>query len=180
MAGSSLRVNFDRRCGLRLPLDVCFPPKATFLLRCNEMTSWAKNGLMQCRKWLLQRSLLVQPHVLVTIAVIRAVHHDGDALDVGLPAGAWAAVEDDRTGDVLLQLLVDHPDQLPALPDVGFLRLLVEQLFDLLVAIAGVVALRAAGIVLIERLVGVVDGVARKVEPERVVLARDLREPLRG
>ena len=63
----------------------------------------------------LQRTLLVQPHVLVTIAVIGAVHHDGDALDIGLPAGALAGVEDDRTGDVLLQLLVDLPDQLLAL-----------------------------------------------------------------
>jgi hypothetical protein len=29
---------FDRGCGLRLPLDVCFSPKATYLLRDNEMT----------------------------------------------------------------------------------------------------------------------------------------------
>ena len=96
----------------------------------------------------LQRSLLVQPHVLVTIAIIRAVHHDGDALDIRLPARAPAAVEDDRTSDVLLQLLVDLPDQLLALLDIRFLRLLVEQLFDVLVAVVRVVPLRAAGIVL--------------------------------
>src|SRR5205085_11864209 len=39
-------------------------------------------------------NLLVQPHVLITIAVVGAVHHDGNAFDVGLPAGAHAAVED--------------------------------------------------------------------------------------
>jgi len=86
----------------------------------------------------LRRTLLVQPRVLVTIAVIRAVHHNGDALDIGLPAGALAAVEDDRTSYVLLQLLVDLPDQLLALLDVRFLRLLVEQLFDVLVAVVRV------------------------------------------
>src|SRR6516162_8017241 len=108
----------------------------------------------------LQRSLLVQPHVLVTIAIIGAVHHDGDALDIGLPARAPAAVEDDRTSDVLLQLLVDLPDQLLALLDIRFLRLLVEQPFDVLVAVVRVVPLRAAGIVLVEGLVRIVNRVA--------------------
>jgi hypothetical protein len=27
--------HFDRLCGFRLPLDACFPPKATYLLRGN-------------------------------------------------------------------------------------------------------------------------------------------------
>jgi hypothetical protein len=76
-------------------------------------------------------------------------------------------VEDDRPRHVLLQLLVDLPHQLLALVDVGLLRLLVEQLLDLLVAVVGVVALRAAGVVLVERLVGIVDGVAGEVEAER-------------
>src|SRR4029078_2014110 len=44
----------------------------------------------------------------------------------------------------------------------------------------GVVPLRAAGIVLVERLVGIVHRVAGQVEAERIVLARHLREPLRG
>ena len=113
----------------------------------------------------MQRSLFVQPHVLVTIAVIRAVHHDGDALDIGLPAGAPVAVEDDRTSDVLLQLLVDLPDQLLALLNVRFLRLLVEQLFDVLVAVVRVVPLRAAGIVLVEGLVGIVDPLPVRLRP---------------
>jgi hypothetical protein len=36
--GRPLRVIHDPSCGLRLPLDVCFFPKATHLLRGNEMT----------------------------------------------------------------------------------------------------------------------------------------------
>jgi hypothetical protein len=81
-------------------------------------------------------------------------------------------VEDDRTSDVLLQLLVDLPDQLLALLDIRFLRLLVEQLLDVLVAVVGVVALGAAGIVFVERLVGIVDRVAGQVKAKVVILAR--------
>jgi hypothetical protein len=33
-----LGVSFDRSCGSRLPLDVRFCPKTTYLLRGNEMT----------------------------------------------------------------------------------------------------------------------------------------------
>ncbi len=75
-------------------------------------------------------------------------------------------MEDDRTRDVLLQLLVDLPDQLFALLDIGLFRLLVEQLLDVLVTIVGIVPLRAAGVVLVERLVGLVDGIAGEVEAE--------------
>ena len=64
--------------------------------------------------------------------------------------------------------------------EVGLHRLLVEQLLDLLVAVVGVVALRAAGIVLVELLVGIVDAAAGQIEAERVILARDLREPVGG
>src|SRR6185437_9259103 len=124
--------------------------------------------------------LLVQPHVFVTIAVIGAVHHDRYALDIGLPAGRLAAVEDDRSRDVFLQLLVDLPDELLALADIGLLRLLVKQLLDLLVAVIGVVPLGAAGVILVEGLVRIVDGVAGQIETERIVLACDFREPLRG
>src|SRR4051794_40321363 len=87
-------------------------------------------------------------------------HHDGDALDIGLPARSHATVEDDRPRDVLLTFLVDIPHQLLARGDVGLLGLLIEQLFDLLVAVVGRVPVRIAGIVLVERLVGIVDGVA--------------------
>src|SRR6516225_11674198 len=159
--------------------DVRFSPDSGGIADILQPPLRAKNGLMQCSKWALQRSLLVQPHVLVTIAIIGAVHHDGDALDIGLPARAPAAVEDDRTSDVLLQLLVDLPDQLLALLDIRFLRLLVEQLFDVLVAVVRVVPLRAAGIVLVEGLVGIVDRVASQVKAKGIILARELRGPLR-
>src|SRR5882672_6169573 len=96
-----------------------------------------------------RRTLLVHPDVFVTIAVIGAVHHDGDALDVRLPARTLTTVEDDRARHVLLQFLVDFPDQLLALLLVGFGGLLVEQLLDFLVAVVGVVPLRAAGIVFV-------------------------------
>src|SRR4030088_2148977 len=105
--------------------------------------------LFNLRPW----RLLVQPHVLVAIAVVGAVHHDGDALYIGLPARALTAVEDDRTSDVFLELLVDFPHLLPALGNVGFLGLLIEQLLDLFVAVIGIVSLGIAGILLIERLV---------------------------
>ena len=64
--------------------------------------------------------------------------------------------------------------------DVGLARLHGEQLLDLGIAVAGVVALRLAGEVLEIVLVGIVDAVAGGVEADRVVLARDLGEPLRG
>ena len=63
---------------------------------------------------------------------------------------------------------------------VGFGRLLLEQLLELAVAIAGVVALRAAAVVLVEHLVGVVDAAAGVVLAELVIVARDLREPVRS
>src|SRR5882757_2099454 len=63
--------------------------------------------------------LLVEPDVFVAIAVIGAVGHHRDILDVRLPAGAGSGMEDDRTRDVLLQPLVDLPDQFLALVDIG-------------------------------------------------------------
>src|SRR5215813_10624943 len=41
-AGVVHYIIFDRRCGLRQPLDVCFRPKAPHLLRGTEMTRWPK------------------------------------------------------------------------------------------------------------------------------------------
>jgi hypothetical protein len=56
--------------------------------------------------------------------------------------------------------------------------LFVEQRLQVLVAVVRVVALGAAGIVLVEGLVRVVDAVAGEVEADGIVVARDLREPL--
>src|SRR5262249_5298110 len=50
-----LGVIFDRRCGFRLRFDVCFSPKATYLLRGNEMTRWA-NSVNSLNSELQQRT----------------------------------------------------------------------------------------------------------------------------
>src|SRR5712692_4882675 len=89
-------------------------------------------------------------------------------------------MEDDGTSDVLLKLLVDFPDQLLAFGDVGLLGLLIEQLLDIGVAVIGVVSLRIAGVVLVEGLVRIVDRVSGEVEAERIILARNFREPVGG
>src|SRR5262249_52768166 len=73
---------------------------------------------------------LVQPYVLVAVAVVGAVDHDRHALDVRLPAGRGAGMQDDRPRHVLLELLVDLPDELLALLDVGLHRLFVEELLE--------------------------------------------------
>ena len=87
-------------------------------------------------------------------------------------------MHEDRTRHVLLQFLVDVPHHLLALLDVGLDRLLVEQRFELLVAVVRVVALGVAAIVLVEGLVGIVDAIAGQVETDGIVVARDLGEPL--
>ena len=44
-AGVVHHIIFDRRCGFPLPFDVCSSPKATYLLRDNEMTRKVQAGL---------------------------------------------------------------------------------------------------------------------------------------
>src|SRR5262245_32021091 len=87
-------------------------------------------------------------------------------------------MRDDRPRYVLLQLLVDLPNQLLALFQIRFRRLLVELLLELLVAIVRVIALRSAAVILVEVLVRIVDRAAGEVEPHRIVLARDLAVPV--
>ena len=57
-----LRVIFDRLFWFRVSFDVCFSPKATYLLRGNEMTRWAntvtnlwKSALRRLLAWHLER-----------------------------------------------------------------------------------------------------------------------------
>src|SRR4051812_1680927 len=76
------------------------------------------------RGWL--SILLVEPGVLEAPAVVDAVDHQRHALDMGLHAGGTARMEHDRPRPVLLQLLVDVPDQLLALLLVDHHRLLDE------------------------------------------------------
>src|SRR3546814_9784690 len=67
--------------------------------------------------------LPVEPDVLVPPAVVDAVHHDGDALDLRLPAPGTDGVEDDRPGHVLLQPAVrseEHTSELQSLMRISY------------------------------------------------------------
>ena len=88
-------------------------------------------------------------------------------------------MEDDRPAAILGEVFFDLPDDTPPLLDIGLDRLLVDQLVDLGVAITGVVALGAAGIILVEHLVGVIEPGLGHGEGERVILSHDGRVPLR-
>src|SRR5579884_434047 len=88
-------------------------------------------------------ALSVEPDILEAPAVVDAVDHDRQPLDLRLHAGGADVVEDDRPRAVLLQLLVDLPNQALPLLRVGDHRLLVEFLVQFLVAIAAVIARRA-------------------------------------
>src|SRR5689334_21768544 len=85
-------------------------------------------------------SLPIQPDVFEAPAVVDAVDLQQDALDLRRPAGVGDVVADDRPGRVVGQLLLDLPHDLLALLDIGFGRLLVDQLVDLGILVAGVVA----------------------------------------
>src|SRR6516165_5207099 len=127
-----------------------------------------------------RRSSPVEPEVFEARPVIDAVDHVGEALYLRLPAGRNAAVEDDRPRVVVDQLSLDLPDQPLAHARIGLLGLLLDQSIDLTVAIAGVVALRPAHVILVERGVGIVHFGFGDVEADIVVLAHQLGIPLRS
>src|SRR5207302_8890722 len=129
---------------------------------------------------LAARALSVEPEILEAEAVVDAVDHHRHPLDLGMLACRLSGVEDDRTGAVLGQPLFDFPHQLLALFLVGFRRLPVDQLVELGTAVAGVVALCRADVVLVELLVGVVDGALADIEADGKVFAHDPLIPLRG
>src|SRR6516165_5387424 len=125
-------------------------------------------------------TLLVEPDVFHAIAIVDAVHHRHEPRDIGLRTGAAARIEDDRPRPFLGQPPFDIPHQPLALVAVGLGRLLLDQLVDLGIAIAGVIAYRSAHEILVELLVGIVDAAFGAVDSDRVVLAVDLGEPVRG
>src|SRR5260370_37720336 len=125
-----------------------------------------------------RKRLPVEPDVFHAPAVEDAVDHRRQPLDLRLPAGRCEAVQDDRPCPILLQLPVDLPHQLLAFFLIGLARLPVERLVELRIAISGIVTVRAARIVFVELLVGVVDPAAGVVEPDHVVLAAHLAAPL--
>src|SRR5258708_4345090 len=93
-------------------------------------------------------ALPVQRHIFEAGAVVDAVDHGHQPLDLWLPAIGRVWIEEDRPRVVRDQDLLDVPYQMLALLDVGLGRLLVHQPVHRLVAIPGVIALRAADIVL--------------------------------
>src|ERR1700719_1938729 len=90
------------------------------------------------------QSSVVEPEILVARAVIDAVDHDRKPLQLRLPADRAARIDEDWPGVVLDQFLLDLPHQLFALRRIGFQRLLIDQFVDRGIAIAGIVARRAA------------------------------------
>src|SRR5260221_10046924 len=103
--------------------------------------------------WHRGGGLLLEPDVFQAPAVVHAVNHRRQALDLRMPAGRAAGVEDDRPRPLLLQPLVDIPDHPLTLFLVGFGRLSPELLFELVIAVAGEVAVGFASIALVKLLV---------------------------
>src|SRR6516162_7332347 len=115
--------------------------------------------------------IFVDPDVFHTKIVDDAVDHHRPTLYLRLPTIREPIVKDDRPRTVLRQFPFDLPHQLLAFSFVVFYRLLVEHLFELGIAIAGVVACGTAGVIFIKLLVGIVDAAAGQVEANFVVLA---------
>src|SRR5437764_1894858 len=69
-------------------------------------------------------SLFVEPHVFEAPAIVLAVGHYRQPLDLGLPAGRGAQVIDDRARQILLQFIIGVPREPFALARIGFHRLL--------------------------------------------------------
>src|SRR5215472_5444695 len=101
--------------------------------------------------------LSLQPGVFEAPAIEEAVDHHRDPVHARVTAGAEPVLVDDRPGSVLLQTTINLPDQFLALLLIGLDRLLVVHLFELGVAVVGVIALRAASIMLVEIGVRVID-----------------------
>src|SRR6266436_7394077 len=133
------------------------------------------------RCWLaLRQQLLVEPQVLEARAVVDAVDHQGQTLDLRLPAGRLTGIEDDRANIVLGQPFFDLPHHFLAFLPVRLHRLPIYQLVELRIAIAGVVTVRAAHVILVELLIGVVEAILADHHANAEVLAHDLGIPLRG
>ena len=84
--------------------------------------------------------LLVEPEVFETLAIVDAVDHQRRPLQ-GRPLTDRAVrKEDDRPGIILDQLPLDLPDQFACASQHRSDRLLIDQLIDFRVAVAGIVA----------------------------------------
>jgi hypothetical protein len=100
----------------------------------------ARCSTSRCQKDDRPRSA-VEPDILHSPAVERAVDHYGQAFELRIPARHHPGVVEDRPGAIFLQLFVDLPDELLAFALVGGSRLFDKQRLQLLVAISGVITL---------------------------------------
>src|SRR6516162_3379977 len=123
--------------------------------------------------------LLVEPYVFEAGAIVNAVDHADQTVDVWPPAGDAGHVQDVRARVFFDQLLLDLPNQLPSLAGIGFPRLPVDQLVNRLVAISGVIAQRAALVIFVELRIGIVNLALGDIEPDLKILAHQTRIPLR-
>ena len=101
--------------------------------------------------------LLVQPDVLETPVVVDRVLVLDVTFEVGMPAGRLLAMEDDGPSDILHKDALDLPHDRPSFRQIGFLRLLVEQLVDLGIAVLREVRFRLAGKAHLQNAVRIVD-----------------------
>src|SRR5262249_26097857 len=95
-------------------------------------------------------ALLDEPDVLEAPIVEDAVVVQDEAFDLRLPAGGSAIVGNDGARKLFGELAFDVPNELLALFLVELTRLRVDHRVHVLVAVLRVVALRLAGIVLVE------------------------------
>jgi len=122
----------------------------------------------------------VEPEVFVAVAVVDAVDHDSEPLELRVPASRPTAIKDERPDAVLGQSPCYFSHQPFAFLLVGCHRILVDQLVDLGKAIAGIITFCTADVVLVELLVRVVDAALGDIEADGVIPAHDLGIPLGG
>src|SRR5262245_32198018 len=131
----------------------------------------------RCAMYAFTAGLLVAPHVLEPREVVDVIVRDE-------PLHMWPVREvveplgEDGSRRVLLGPLLDRDHLVQSLLGVELLRLAVEHLHDLLVAVLAVVPGRAARIVLVEVCIGIVGAEPREVGADLIVAARGHGMPL--
>src|SRR5262252_2218537 len=120
--------------------------------------------------------LLVQPHVLHAAVVVERVVGD-QALYVGPLREVFLSPGQHGAGHLRLEAALDLPHELEALAPVQLLRLQIDQLVRLFVAVVGVVAGGAALVVLEEIRIGVVEAARGEIGSELIVAPREGRKP---
>src|SRR5262252_1527689 len=184
MSTSSAKTNWGSRWAARLTAGVAMASKGSGMSAPSRdrrgsapMVGSRPRGVNAASG--LEASLLVQPHVLHAAVVVERVVgdqalHVGPLREVLLPPGQHG------TRHLGLEAALDLPHELEALRAVELLRLLVDQLVRLLIAVVGVVARGAALVVLEEVGVGVVEAARGEIGPELVVAPGEGGKPRRG